>query len=76
MAYPGELARQHCASATRAEFIEYVPHRPLALRDETRLKWQNARCGRCGACPLMIRALAIMLPARERSEAVVLRLAG
>lgn len=57
--------------------MEYAPARPLALRDEVRLKGMQARCVACGACPLVVRALTLMLPAEpERPTAQIIRLAG
>lgn len=76
-AYPGELARKRCAERTREELIAYQPARPLALRDEMRLKGMHARCSMCRACPNVVRALTIMLPAEpERPTAQIIRLAG
>lgn len=77
MAYPGELARIACAKRTRDELIEYGPKRPLALRDELRIRGMYDRCSTCRACPLTIRALEIMRPpSLEPTSAVVLKLAG
>ena len=76
MTYPGELARRRCAERTRADLIEYAPKRPLAGRDVARIRWQQDRCRMCNACPLIVRALDIMLPPPEKPSAVVLRLAG
>jgi hypothetical protein len=75
--YPGELGRQRCATRTRAELLEYAPKRPLALRDELRLRGMLARCETCAACPLVIRTLTIMAPAKpEPASAQIFRLAG
>lgn len=76
-AYPGELARMRCAIRTRDELLDFAPARPLALRDEVRLKGQRARCSTCQACPLIVKALQIMAPpAPEPASAVIFRLAG
>jgi hypothetical protein len=76
--FSGELARVRCSRRTREELIEYAPRRPLAFRDELRVTGMKARCTRCGACPLMIRALAIMLPppAEKPSNVVELKRAS
>jgi hypothetical protein len=81
-AYPGEMARRRCERRTRAELLAYQPKRPLALRDELRLRGMAARCATCRACALE-RALAAMLPppalAGDRDGSVwsvVLKLAG
>ena len=62
-AYPGEIARRRCADRTRAELFSYQPARPLALRDELRLRGMAARCSTCRACPGLVRTLAAMAPA-------------
>jgi hypothetical protein len=74
--YPGELERKRCAERTRADLIEYAPTRPISGRDEVRLRWQQDRCGTCRACPMLVRALGIMLPAVEPPSAIVLKLAS
>ncbi|MDB5447222.1 MAG: hypothetical protein JWQ97_2539 [Phenylobacterium sp.] len=83
-AYPGEIARRRCADRTRIELLSYQPARPLALRDELRLRGMAARCSTCRACPGLVRTLAAMdagtapAPCAAPAEcaAVVLRLAS
>lgn len=70
------LVRMRCASRTRADLIEYAPKRPLSGRDQSKIRWQQDRCELCRACPLVMNALAIMLPAPVAASAVILRLAG
>jgi len=76
-AYPGELARKRCAERTREELVAYQPARPLAFRDELRLRAMASRCGTCRACPNTLRALEAMLPpAPAEPCAQIIRLAG
>lgn len=70
------VARLRCAARTREEMLTFSAPRPLSARDELRIRWQQERCGTCTACPLVIRALAIMLPAVEPVSGIILKLAG
>jgi hypothetical protein len=74
--FSGELARVRCSRRIREELIEYSPRRPLALRDQLRVAGTKARCTRCGACPLVIRALSIIAPAAEPVSATIFKLTG
>jgi hypothetical protein len=74
--HPGAMERKRCAERTYAALIEYAPKRPLADREALRLGWQKDRCGVCGACPRIIAALGLMMPAASEATAVILRLAG
>jgi hypothetical protein len=73
---PWQIEAARCARRTREELIEYAPKRPLPLRDTLRLKVMQARCETCGGCPLILRALNIMLPEEEKPSAQIIRLAG
>jgi hypothetical protein len=53
----------------RAELAEYRPKRPLALRDELRIRRVLARCTTCGACPWVVGALTAMAPPVQAREA-------
>jgi hypothetical protein len=80
--YPGEFARLRCAVRTRAELVSYRPKRPLALRDELRLRGMAGRCCTCRACPAIVATLAAMVAAPAEAgtarpeAAVILKLAS
>jgi hypothetical protein len=65
-----EIARRRCAARIRAELFSYRPPRPLALRDELRLRGMAARCATCRACPATVRILAAMAPAASGTDVV------
>lgn len=73
--YAGQAARQACAVRTREELLQYAPARPLPFRDELRVRGMHGRCELCRACPVVVKALAAMLPApvEEKPTAVVLQ---
>lgn len=75
--YPGQYAREKCARRTREELAAMPFTRDPVGREQVRLAWMADRCGQCGACPMTLRALAVMLPKPEpESNVVEFRLAG
>jgi hypothetical protein len=76
--YPGQRARERCAERTREELAAVTYKRPAPGREQVRLSWMNSRCGTCGACPMLVRALGVMVASDAVAEAtaVVFKLAS
>lgn len=77
MTHAAEAERLRCAARTREEMADVSFRRVRTERDVLRFSWQATRCKRCGACPLMLRALTVMLPAEpEPQSAEMFKLAS
>lgn len=70
--YPGQYAREKCARRTREELAGMPVIRDPQGRERVRLAWMSDRCGQCGACPMTLRALSVMLPKPEPEPNVVM----